>query len=106
MVAPKGPGHHRAPRVRGLAVAIPPWLQSRRTHPARHSHWLCPHAKAISATRAGVIKTTFTEETESDLFGEQAVLCGSTSQLVQYGFEVLTEAGYQPEIAYFEVLAR
>ena len=62
------------------------------------------YAKALGATRAGVIKTTFTEETESDLFGEQAVLCGSTSQLVQYGFEVLTEAGYQPEIAYFEVL--
>ena len=62
------------------------------------------YAKALGATRAGVIKTTFTEETESDLFGEQAVLCGSLSQLVQYGFEVLTEAGYQPEIAYFEVL--
>ena len=62
------------------------------------------YAKGLGATRAGVIKTTFTEETESDLFGEQAVLCGSTSQLVQYGFEVLTEAGYQPEIAYFEVL--
>ena len=62
------------------------------------------YAKAIGGTRAGVIKTTFTEETETDLFGEQAVLCGGTSQLVQYGFEVLTEAGYQPEIAYFEVL--
>jgi len=55
-------------------------------------------------TRAGVIKTTFTEETETDLFGEQAVLCGGASQLVQYGFEVLTEAGYQPEVAYFECL--
>ena len=54
--------------------------------------------------RAGGIKTTFTEETETDLFGEQAVLCGGASQLVQYGFETLTEAGYQPEIAYFEVL--
>ncbi|MET0780967.1 MAG: ketol-acid reductoisomerase, partial [Microbacterium sp.] len=61
-------------------------------------------AKAIGGTRAGVIKTTFTEETETDLFGEQAVLCGGTSQLVQYGFETLIEAGYQPEIAYFEVL--
>ena len=62
------------------------------------------YAKAIGGTRAGVIKTTFTEETETDLFGEQAVLCGGVSQLIQYGFETLTEAGYQPEIAYFEVL--
>ena len=62
------------------------------------------YAKAIGGTRAGAIKTTFTEETETDLFGEQAVLCGGTSQLVQYGFEVLTEAGYAPEIAYFECL--
>ena len=57
-----------------------------------------------AALRAGGIKTTFTEETETDLFGEQAVLCGGVSQLVQYGFETLTEAGYQPQIAYFEVL--
>jgi ketol-acid reductoisomerase len=62
------------------------------------------YAKAIGGTRAGVIKTTFTEETETDLFGEQSVLCGGVSQLVQYGFETLTEAGYQPQIAYFEVL--
>jgi ketol-acid reductoisomerase len=62
------------------------------------------YAKGLGALRAGGITTTFTEETETDLFGEQAVLCGGTSQLVQYGFEVLTEAGYQPEIAYFEVL--
>ncbi|MDQ9826660.1 ketol-acid reductoisomerase, partial [Acinetobacter sp. 163] len=62
------------------------------------------YAKAVGGTRAGVIETTFTEETETDLFGEQAVLCGGASQLVQYGFETLTEAGYQPEIAYFEVL--
>ncbi|MCW2810730.1 MAG: ilvC, partial [Friedmanniella sp.] len=62
------------------------------------------YAKGIGGLRAGGIKTTFTEETETDLFGEQAVLCGGASQLVQYGFETLTEAGYQPEIAYFEVL--
>ena len=62
------------------------------------------YAKAIGGLRAGGIKTTFTEETETDLFGEQAVLCGGVSHLVQAGFEVLTEAGYQPEIAYFEVL--
>ena len=62
------------------------------------------YAKAIGGLRAGGIKTTFTEEAETDLFGEQTVLCGGVSQLVQYGFEVLTEAGYQPEVAYFEVL--
>jgi ketol-acid reductoisomerase len=62
------------------------------------------YAKGIGGLRAGGIKTTFTEETETDLFGEQAVLCGGASQLVQYGFEVLTEAGYQPEVAYFECL--
>ena len=60
--------------------------------------------KAIGALRAGGIKTTFTEETETDLFGEQAVLCGGASQLVMYGFETLVEAGYQPEVAYFECL--
>jgi ketol-acid reductoisomerase len=62
------------------------------------------YSKAIGGTRAGTIKTTFAEETETDLFGEQAVLCGGASQLVQYGFETLIEAGYQPEVAYFEVL--
>lgn len=62
------------------------------------------YAKAIGGTRAGVIKTTFTEETETDLFGEQAVLCGGTAALVKAGFETLVEAGYQPEIAYFECL--
>ncbi len=62
------------------------------------------YAKAIGGTRAGVIETTFTEETETDLFGEQAVLCGGASQLIMYGFETLTEAGYKPEVAYFEVL--
>jgi len=61
-------------------------------------------AKGIGGTRAGVIKTTFTEETETDLFGEQAVLCGGASALVQAGFETLIEAGYQPEVAYFECL--
>jgi ketol-acid reductoisomerase len=62
------------------------------------------YARAIGGLRAGGIKTTFTEETETDLFGEQAVLCGGVSRLVQQGFEVLTEAGYQPEVAYFECL--
>ena len=62
------------------------------------------YAKGIGCTRAGVLETTFTEETETDLFGEQAVLCGGTSALVKAGFETLVEAGYQPELAYFEVL--
>jgi ketol-acid reductoisomerase len=62
------------------------------------------YARAIGCTRAGVIETTFAEETETDLFGEQAVLCGGTSALVKAGFETLIEAGYQPEIAYFECL--
>mgnify|MGYP000212176680 CR=1 FL=1 len=62
------------------------------------------YAKGIGGLRAGGIKTTFTEETETDLFGEQAVLCGGASQLIMYGFETLTEAGYQPEVAYFECL--
>ena len=62
------------------------------------------YAKAIGGLRAGGIKTTFTEETETDLFGEQAVLCGGASALIQAGFETLTEAGYQPEVAYFECL--
>ena len=80
------------------------WSRSSRTRPVRPSTLALSYAKAIGGTRAGAIKTTFTEETETDLFGEQAVLCGGASQLVMSGFEVLTEAGYQPEIAYFECL--
>ena len=103
LVAPKAPGH----TVRREFVAgrgIPDIIAVEKD--ASGSAWETAksYAKAIGGTRAGVIKTTFTEETETDLFGEQAVLCGGTSQLVQYGFETLTEAGYQPEIAYFEVL--
>ncbi len=103
MVAPKAPGH----TVRREYVAgrgIPDIIAVEQD--ASGSAWdlALSYAKAIGGTRAGVIKTTFTEETETDLFGEQAVLCGGVSHLVQAGFEVLTEAGYQPEIAYFEVL--
>ncbi len=103
MVAPKAPGH----TVRREYVAgrgIPDIIAVEQD--ASGSAWELAksYAKAIGGTRAGVIKTTFTEETETDLFGEQAVLCGGVSHLVQAGFEVLTEAGYQPEIAYFEVL--
>jgi len=103
LIAPKAPGH----TVRREFVAgrgIPDIIAVERD--ASGSAWdtAKSYAKAIGGTRAGTIITTFTEETESDLFGEQAVLCGGVSQLIQYGFETLTEAGYQPEIAYFEVL--
>lgn len=75
-----------------------------RTRPATPSRSRSPTPRASAAPAAGVIKTTFTEETETDLFGEQAVLCGGASALVKAGFETLVEAGYQPEIAYFECL--
>jgi len=103
MVAPKGPGHIvRREYADGRGVPVLVAVEQDATGQA----WdlALSYARAIGGLRAGGIKTTFTEETETDLFGEQAVLCGGTSQLVQYGFEVLTEAGYQPEIAYFEVL--
>ncbi|MEW6936812.1 ketol-acid reductoisomerase [Trueperella pyogenes] len=103
MVAPKGPGH----TVRRLfedGRGVPDIVAVEQDASGQAWDLALSYAKAIGGTRAGVIKTTFTEETETDLFGEQAVLCGGVSQLIQYGFEVLTEAGYQPEIAYFEVL--
>ncbi|WP_124055129.1 ketol-acid reductoisomerase [Arcanobacterium ihumii] len=103
MVAPKGPGHIvRRQFEEGRGVPDIVAVESDASGQA----WdlALSYAKAIGGTRAGAIKTTFTEETETDLFGEQAVLCGGVSQLIQYGFETLTEAGYQPEIAYFEVL--
>ena len=103
MVAPKGPGHLvRRQFVDGKGVPVLVAVEQDATGNA----WdlALSYAKAIGGTRAGAIKTTFTEETETDLFGEQAVLCGGASQLVMYGFEVLTEAGYAPEIAYFECL--
>ncbi len=103
LVAPKAPGH----TVRREFVAgrgIPDIIAVENDASGQAWDLALSYAKAIGGTRAGVIKTTFTEETETDLFGEQAVLCGGVSQLVQYGFETLTEAGYQPQIAYFEVL--
>jgi ketol-acid reductoisomerase len=103
MVAPKGPGHLvRRQFVDGKGVPVLVAVEqdsSGNAFPLALSY-----AKAIGGTRAGAIRTTFTEETETDLFGEQAVLCGGVSQLVQYGFETLTEAGYAPEVAYFECL--
>ncbi|MFF2632211.1 ketol-acid reductoisomerase [Microbacterium sp. NPDC058021] len=103
LVAPKAPGH----TVRREFVAgrgIPDIIAVENDASGQAWDVALSYAKAIGGTRAGVIKTTFTEETETDLFGEQAVLCGGVSQLIQYGFETLTEAGYQPQIAYFEVL--
>src|SRR3954466_9859254 len=103
MVAPKGPGHPaRREYVDGRGVPVLVAVEEDASGKA----WdlALAYAKAIGGLRAGGIRTTFTEETETDLFGEQAVLCGGASQLVMYGFEVLVEAGYQPEVAYFECL--
>ena len=103
MIAPKGPGHLvRREYVDGRGVPVLVAVEEDASGKA----WdvALSYAKAIGGLRAGGIRTTFTEETETDLFGEQAVLCGGASQLVMYGFEVLTEAGYQPEVAYFECL--
>ncbi|WNV89994.1 ketol-acid reductoisomerase [Umezawaea sp. Da 62-37] len=103
MVAPKGPGHLvRRQFVDGKGV--PALIAIHQDATGGAQALALSYAAGIGGTRAGVIKTTFTEETETDLFGEQAVLCGGASALVQTGFEVLTEAGYAPEIAYFEVL--
>ena len=103
MVAPKGPGHLvRREYTEGRGVPVLVAVEEDATGKA----WelALAYAKAIGGLRAGGIRTTFTEECETDLFGEQAVLCGGASQLVQYGFETLVEAGYQPEVAYFECL--
>ena len=103
MVAPKGPGHLvRREYAEGRGVPVLVAVEQDATGKA----WdlALAYAKGIGGLRAGGIKTTFTEETETDLFGEQAVLCGGASALIQAGFETLTEAGYQPEVAYFECL--
>ncbi|HDI3777770.1 TPA: ketol-acid reductoisomerase [Staphylococcus aureus] len=103
LVAPKGPGHLvRRTFVEGSAVPSLFGIQQGASGQARNI--ALSYAKGIGATRAGVIETTFKEETETDLFGEQAVLCGGVSKLIQSGFETLVETGYQPELAYFEVL--
>ncbi|MFM7103221.1 MAG: ketol-acid reductoisomerase [Verrucomicrobiota bacterium] len=103
MVAPKGPGHIvRRQFVEGKGV---PSLIAVYQNPGRNAKKIAlAWAKGIGGTRAGVIETTFKEETETDLFGEQTVLCGGASALVKAGFEVLVEAGYSPEMAYFECL--
>ena len=103
MVAPKGPGHLvRSEYVRGAGV---PCLLAVNQDPSGDARELTlAYARGIGCTRAGVIETTFREETETDLFGEQAVLCGGLTALIKSGFETLTEAGYAPEMAYFECL--
>ena len=103
MVAPKGPGHIvRRQFTEGKGV---PTLIAVYQNPSKQAKKIAlAWAKGIGGTRAGVLETTFKEETETDLFGEQAVLCGGASALVQAGFETLVEAGYQPEMAYFECL--
>ncbi|MDN5858576.1 MAG: ketol-acid reductoisomerase [Pseudonocardia sp.] len=103
MVAPKGPGHLvRRQFVDGKGV--PALIAVEQDASGTAKALALSYAAAIGGARAGVIETTFKEETETDLFGEQAVLCGGAAALVQTGFEVLTEAGYAPEIAYFECL--
>src|ERR1700760_4620980 len=103
MVAPKGPGHIvRRQYVEGKGV---PALIAVYQNPSKQAKKLAlAWAKGIGATRAGVLETTFKEETETDLFGEQTVLCGGLTSLVENGYETLVEAGYQPEMAYFECL--
>src|SRR5688572_12621586 len=103
MVAPKGPGH-LVRREFENGKGVPCLVAVEQDASGSALQLALSYAKAIGGTRAGVIKTTFAEETETDLFGEQAVLCGGASALITAGFETLTEAGYQPEVAYFECL--
>jgi len=103
MIAPKAPGH----RVRELfteGVGVPGLLAVHQDASGRAKQQALAYGLALGCLKAGVIETTFKEETESDLFGEQSVLCGGCSELIRAGFQTLVEAGYQPEIAYFECL--
>jgi ketol-acid reductoisomerase len=103
MVAPKGPGHI-VRRIFTEGYGTPALFAVSQDASGSARELALGYAKGIGATRAGVIETTFLEETETDLFGEQAVLCGGVTELVRLGFETLVEAGYQPEIAYYECL--
>ncbi|GAA3425148.1 ketol-acid reductoisomerase [Streptosporangium nondiastaticum] len=103
MVAPKGPGH-LVRRQYSAGRGVPCLVAVEKDASGNAWDLALSYAKAIGGTRAGALKTTFTEETETDLFGEQAVLCGGVSELIKAGFETLIEAGYQPEVAYFECL--
>ncbi|HYE82735.1 MAG TPA: ketol-acid reductoisomerase [Clostridia bacterium] len=103
MVAPKGPGHTVRSQFRE-GKGVPCLVAVYQDHSGNAKTHALAYAKGIGGTRAGVLETTFKEETETDLFGEQAVLCGGVTELMKAGFETLVEAGYQPESAYFECL--
>jgi ketol-acid reductoisomerase len=103
MIAPKAPGHIMR-RLFQEGVGVPCLLAVHQDATGRAKQLALAYAKGVGGTKAGVIETTFREETETDLFGEQAVLCGGVTELVRAGFDTLVHAGYQPEIAYFECL--
>ena len=103
MIAPKSPGH-LVRRIYSEGKGVPSLLAIHQDASGRAHEYALSYAHGIGSTRAGVLQTTFKEETESDLFGEQAVLCGGLTSLIKKGFETLVEAGYQPEVAYFECL--
>ncbi|MCK4648758.1 ketol-acid reductoisomerase [bacterium] len=103
MVAPKGPGH-LVRRMFTEGTGTPALIAVEQDYTGKAKAIALAYAKGIGCTRAGVIETTFTEETETDLFGEQVILCGGVSELIKAAFDTLVEAGYQPEIAYFECL--
>jgi ketol-acid reductoisomerase len=103
MVAPKGPGH-LVRRVYLEGIGVPALIAVEQNYTGKAKDLALAYAKGIGATRAGVIETTFQEETETDLFGEQVVLCGGLTELIRSGFDTLVNAGYQPEVAYFECL--
>ncbi|UCF81375.1 MAG: ketol-acid reductoisomerase [Acidobacteriota bacterium] len=103
MVAPKAPGHIER-RLFTEGKGIPCLLAVERNYSGKAKQLALAYAKGIGGTRAGVIETTFRDETETDLFGEQSVLCGGLSELIRAGFDTLVEAGYKPELAYFECL--
>ena len=103
MVAPKGPGHV-VRRLFTEGLGVPAVIAVAQDASGQALELALAYGTALGAGRAGMIETTFAEETETDLFGEQAVLCGGTSELIRAGFETLVEAGYQPEVAYYECL--
>jgi ketol-acid reductoisomerase len=103
MIAPKGPGH-LVRRMYTQGEGVPALVAVWQDYTGNAFQTALAYAKGIGATRAGVLETSFKEETETDLFGEQAVLCGGTTALIKAGFETLVDAGYKPEIAYFECL--
>ena len=104
MIAPKGPRPHRAQRISARRRRPLAWSRLLRIHPAMRWTSRSPTPRPFGGGRAGIIETTFKEECETDLFGEQAVLCGGVVELIKAGFETLVEAGYAPEMAYFECL--